>query len=543
MSHANSHSRPQCFLMSDIRGDAQLFIHLLQDVAQVATYDETRDQWRWRARYATVIVMGNLIDRFEPHNWFHQQTLSTPEALAQSEKILTWIAQLRHHQSHHNRIVTVVGDHELTALKGVANPLLPTAINHPLHPTDRRLYREFVVQKLIPFLLHFSVLSLTWGAQPNIVAVSRGAWNRDWFTRHKVDSLKQLNTDWMNLLQGFTRKFHSTPFLQALLEDDSPVRSTALADNHSLWYRENQDFTGSLLKSRLLPAKIIQSCVSVQQMGFELTDLHLQRPGALDAALPTTMLAWRGGSGVESVYHIFNQAADVFCHQIQEERLPTVLRFSLVDQSLYLTEDILTSPSTRVETFCEPPKPDLPNLELEMHEVWQQNENDTTELGDLTPMKHGLKKVSRFMVFLLDAKGQEYSLVKDGCFVRFEKKEMHFLNDDDYGCESLLLHLQTKLLLPPESSTWLFSGVDYLYHTRIVLLQTPDTLTNQSYSSFWSHVKPLLSERPLSADGKLMWMLQMRRLLPFLDDVTPPILEDNMGTLIQLPVHWWKKKK
>lgn len=536
-------SRPQCFLMSDIRGDAQLFLHLLQDVAQVATYDEAKDQWRWRARYATVILMGNLIDRFEPHNWFHQQTINTPEALAQSDKILSWIAQLRHRQSHHNRIVTVVGDHEVMALQGLANPLLPNAINHPLHPTDRRLYREFVLQKLVPFLLHFSVLSLTWGAQPNIVAVSRGAWNRDWFTRHNISSLKQLNTDWMNLLQGWVSRpktFHPTTFLQALLEADSPILSTALADNHALWYRDNQDFAGTLLKSRLLPAKMVQSCVSVQQLSFELADLHLQRPAALDPSLPTTMLAWRGGSGVESVYHIHNQAADVFCYEIQDERLPSVLRFSLVDQSLYLTEDILTSPSAHVETFCEPRKSEFPDLELELHELWQLD--DTTELGDLGPMKPGLKKVNHFIVFLLDGAGQEYSIVKEQTLVRFDKKEMHFLNDDNYGCESLLLHLQTKLLLPHEASTWLFNGVDYLFHTRIVFVQTPDTLSNQSYSSFWSPVQPLLSARPLTTDGKLIWMLQMRRLLPFLDDVTPPVLNDNLGALIQLPVHWWKKK-
>jgi hypothetical protein len=185
-------------------------------------------------------------------------------------------------------------------------------------------------------------------------------------------------------------------------------------------------------------------------------------------------------------------------------------------------------------------------MNLELNDAWLGVIDQFEPLTALLPMQPRSKKVKDFMVFVM---------TQDGiCLTRTEKHNhslQRFLNsqvgrvsDDELGCESLILHLQTRLLLPPDADTWSFTGLDYMEEHRIVFIQANAAFRHQPFWTSWVKLEDMRSLLP-PPDAWMVCLFTTQRLLPHSDQVkycpaSLATLHGLDGVLSVLPVKWWK---
>ena len=311
----------RCTVFSDVRGDFRLFLTLLTQIANVAKYDISTQTWTWNVTNTTLVCLGNFIDRYGKVG-YNRLMITTEQAIREETKIIDALVQLQKlakSEKSGNAVVVLLGDHELGHLMNDPNySIFQMAKPGDIH--DQKLRQDFLEQTLYPFCENCGVIA-GWGLNGGTVYFSRGGFERAWFEKHQIKSIKDLNHRWKN------GALSHRP-LRILAETHSPIFSERMCIKPYQWRGTDEEFIVRLLGEDPNP-KFVQSVCSTQMIENSTLDVHIQ-----NSISPNY-------DGTDQIYYIHNCAADVFCSVIPENRIPQTLTFELTvdtnNEALYLT--------------------------------------------------------------------------------------------------------------------------------------------------------------------------------------------------------------
>jgi len=305
-------NRARCVICGPLRGDPVLFTTFLFKVAQVAKM--VRDQVHWTGISTTLIINGDLLDRYSPYHNSNMKRFTFDKTLRDYRTIMSLIRDLRQQaRKADGDVIVIAGDHELAQLQKKPEYLSFSVPNS----SDLEQWHHFVDKEFRPFMQKYSSAVVAWDR----FYVSHGSINAKWLQRHKVESIKDINNMWIKGLTGYKPRY-----MDFFAEADSPIVSHEMSEGPKLWAQNNASQVGSILGDNSALNYFIVSDKPVQQLPSYDISLEPWEQKEDRKSVKLNVFYSKGFVMKPQMFFLNNQAADTFLSLGNKGRQPLALQ-------------------------------------------------------------------------------------------------------------------------------------------------------------------------------------------------------------------------
>lgn len=220
-----------CFVFNSIRGDFELFVHMVQDIAEICSFDKELKELKWTGDdYTTIVFMGNFTNPFDKYS-ANDAIVTTDEAMKIQAKIMEFMMKLKEEaKKHHSEVVFLVGEEEVNNIT-YNNKQAYKMVQNPYKKEDMKMHFEFVEKHLAKVLENSSIL-IRWGPY----YISTGGLSQKWLHEINVKNIHVLNLYWQYLVTE-----RDIENMKKFIEPNSPTKFVYPIENPMLWRRQEKN--------------------------------------------------------------------------------------------------------------------------------------------------------------------------------------------------------------------------------------------------------------------------------------------------------------
>jgi hypothetical protein len=273
-------------VFSDIHGDFDALVHLLTNVIKVADFKE--NIWKWKAVNTTVVCLGDFVDRYRVKNEYE---VSTKDAIEGEIKIITCFKALQSQVTDNCAFIVLLGNHEIECI--LQDPdFFQYGMQHPNDPLEQKMRKLFIREHLLEFAETCGII-----CQWSDIIMCHGGLEMAWLTRHKFQSIEQINKRFTQILQS-----HRQDRLEIFSESDSILMSRKMALQPDEWRQMDKPQIIQLFGPILNPKFVVGHTTVSDINRSSLSEYY---PPQCDRTNhPTSILASRDYFGKDDMYFV-----------------------------------------------------------------------------------------------------------------------------------------------------------------------------------------------------------------------------------------------